>query len=194
MAPPAQAVETPSEGNDERLLIEAAQQDPLRFAALYEKHFDRVYAFIARRAGDRAEAEDLTAEVFHRALENLARFEWRGVPFLAWLLQIARNSLADRWERAAREGREAAPAIDDGMSDATRTDSGMSADVDRRAALSELVNRLPHDQQRVIVARFVEQRSIREIATLLGRTEGAVKQLQLRALANLRARMEGRHA
>src|SRR5262245_44677606 len=137
MTPPAPAVEIPSDGNDERLLIEAAQQDPLLFAPLYERHFDRVYAFIARRAGDRAEAEDLMAEVFHRALENLARFEWRGVPFLAWLLQIARNSLADRWQRASRERRELAPGIDDGTSaDANRTEDGMSADADRRATLS----------------------------------------------------------
>ena len=183
MAPPAPAVEIPSDGNDERLLIEAAQRDPVRFAALYERHFDPVYAFVARRARDRAEAEDVTAEVFHRAFENLAGFEWRGGPFLSWLLQIARNSLADRWQRAARERSESWLEAEDET----------SADADRRAALSELVSRLPRDQQRVIVARFVEQRSIREIAAELGRTEGAVKQLQLRALASLRARMEDRH-
>ena len=74
--------------------------DPRLFAKLYEQHFDRVYAFVARRAGQRSEAEDLTAEVFHHALANLSRFEWRGVPFAAWLLQIARNALADRWQPA----------------------------------------------------------------------------------------------
>ena len=89
--------------DDERLLIEAAKTDPRRFAELYEQNFDRVYAFVARRAGRRGEAEDVTAEVFHHALANLGRFEWRGVPFAAWLLQIARNALADRWQRAARE-------------------------------------------------------------------------------------------
>lgn len=184
MAPPASAVEIPSEGNDERLLIEAAQRDPVRFSALYERNFDRVYAFIARRARDRGEAEDLTAEVFHHALENLARFEWRGLPFLAWLLRIARNRLADRWERAARE--RGAPASEPG-------EESLAADPDRRAVLSELVSRLPREQQRVIVARFIEQKSIREIADELSRTEGAVKQLQLRALASLRARMGDRH-
>src|ERR671922_120532 len=94
---------SPPLGDDERLLVEAAQADPRRFAALYERHFDRVYAFIARRAGGRAEAEDLTAEVFHQALANLDRFEWRGIPFVVWLLRIARNAVADRWQRAARE-------------------------------------------------------------------------------------------
>jgi RNA polymerase sigma-70 factor (ECF subfamily) len=84
---------------DERCLIETAQQEPRRFGELYERNFDRVYAFIARRARDRGEAEDLTAEVFHHALANLARFEWRGAPFVAWLLQIARNALAARGRR-----------------------------------------------------------------------------------------------
>src|SRR5262249_54868013 len=172
MAPQAPAAATPSAGDDERLLIEAAQRDPLRFADLYERHFDRVYAFIARRAAGRADAEDLTAEVFHRALANVGRFEWRGSPFVAWLLRIARNALADRWQQAASE-RAPVPA-DAG--------DGIPADVDRRAMLSELVSRLPLDQQRVVVLRFIEQRSVREIAQELRRTEGAVKQLQFHAL------------
>src|SRR5215813_6771833 len=102
MAARASAAEIPPGGDDERLLIEAAQADPRRFGELYERNFDRVYAFLARRAGSRGEAEDLTAEVFHHALANIARFEWRGVPFAAWLLSIARHALADRWQRAAR--------------------------------------------------------------------------------------------
>ena len=177
------ATDSPPAGDDERLLIEAAQRDPLRFAALYERHFERVYAFVARRAAGRAEAEDLTAEVFHRALANVRRFEWRGSPFVVWLLQIARNVLADRWERAALERGELP----------TESGDGVSADVDRRAMLSELVSRLPLDQQRVVVLRFVEQRSVREIAQELQRTEGAVRQLQFRALESLRARIRDTH-
>ena len=88
--------------NDERLLIEAAQSDPSRFAELYENNFHRVYAFVARRVNDRDEAQDITAEVFHQALRNLGRFQWRGVPFAAWLMRIAANALTDRWERASR--------------------------------------------------------------------------------------------
>ena len=184
MEPRASAAETPLGGEDERLLIEAAQADPRRFAALYERHFERVYAFVARRARDRAEAEDLTSEVFHRALAHLGRFEWRGAPFLAWLLQIARNAVADRWERVARERGAAASAPED---------AGDLADVDRRAMLAQLVGRLPGDQQRVIVERFVEQKSVHEIARGLGRTEGAVRQLQFRALESLRAWLRDVH-
>src|SRR5262249_49546706 len=112
------------------------------------------------------------------------RFEWRGVPFIAWLLQIARNVQADRWERAARErGEPMSPAVRDASDD----------EIDRRAALADLVSRLPLDQRRVIVERFVEQRSIREIAGALGRTEGAAKNLQSRARESLRARMRDAH-
>ena len=69
----------------DRILVEAAQADPRRFADLYEHHFDRIYAFVARRLRDRAAAEDVTADVFHHALANLHRYEWRGIAFASWL-------------------------------------------------------------------------------------------------------------
>src|SRR2546421_5927343 len=87
----------------ERLLIEAAQKDPKRFAELYETNFERVYAFIIRRVQDRHEAEDLTSEVFQHALANLSKFEWRGVPFAVWLYRIASNAMADRWRRGSKQ-------------------------------------------------------------------------------------------
>lgn len=167
---------------DERLLIEAAKQDPTRFAELYENNFHRVYAFIARRVRDRAEAEDLTAEVFHQALSNLGRFEWRGIPFAAWLLRIAANTLADRWQRAAKMQEIPADELE-------LLEAGADQHVERRAMLFQLVERLPDDQRLVIVRRFVEQKSVKEIAQELGRSEGAVKQLQFRALESLRSKV-----
>jgi RNA polymerase sigma-70 factor, ECF subfamily len=118
--------------------------------------------------------------VFHHALAHLGRFEWRGIPFAAWLLQIARNAIADRWQRAARERAEPSP---DAAAD------GHLADADRRAILADLVGRPPQDQRRVVLERFVEDKSVREIAHALGRTEGAVKQLQFRAFQSLRNRL-----
>jgi len=88
---------------DEKALVEAAQHDPSRFAELYELHFERVYAYIARRVGERSAAEELTAHVFHQALSNLNKFKWRGAPFAAWLFRIAANAIADRGKRIARE-------------------------------------------------------------------------------------------
>ena len=166
---------------EERLLIEAAQKDASRFADLYEANFNRVYAFVSRRVGNRQEAQDLTSEVFHRALANLNRFEWRGAPFAAWLYRMAANAVADHYQEKAREGEFPTEELsDDAM-----------ADAERRASLAQCVDRLPKDQRRVIVMRFVEQRSIREIAEDLGKTEGAIKQLQWRAMQNLRAQMHG---
>lgn len=175
----------PAQADAERLLIEAAQKDPARFAELYENSFDRVYAFIARRVRDRNEAEDLTSEVFHQALAGLPRFEWRGAPFAAWLFKIASNAIIDRSKRAAKE--QQTPAILGLPADVNPQE--IEDEIEQRARLFQLVDRLPVDQRRVIGMRFAEEKSIREIATELGRSEGAVKQLQFRALQNLRAQM-----
>jgi RNA polymerase sigma-70 factor, ECF subfamily len=173
-----------SQDSDERLLVEAAQRDPSRFADLYERNFYRVYAYVARRVSDRHCAEDLTAEVFSEALAGIGKFEWRGVPFAAWLLRIASHAIADHWKRTGRESGGTSPEADPTAPDET----------ERHAMLFQLVNRLPEAQFRVIHMRFVEQKSIREIAQALDRSEGAVKQLQLRAIENLRAQLEGAHA
>jgi RNA polymerase sigma-70 factor (ECF subfamily) len=87
---------------DDRLLVEAAKKDPSRFAELYELNFVRVYAYIARRVGDRDVAQDLTSDVFHKALASIQSFEWRGVPFAGWLLRIAANMIVDRSKRSGR--------------------------------------------------------------------------------------------
>jgi len=173
-----------TDDHDERALIEAAQADPARFVDLYERHFHRVYAYVIRRTGSRPEAEDITSEVFERALVNLPKFEWRGVPLLAWLNRIAANALADRRQQVERDVTNQPPDV---------PDASESAAIERRAMLFQIVDRLPDLQRRVIELRFVEGRSIREIAAALDRSEGAVKQLQLRALENLRKRMGGRH-
>ncbi len=168
--PPQKAGATQAE---ERLLVEAAQNNPAKFDALYELHFARVYGFIASRVHDRASAEDLTSEVFYKALGNLKSYEWRGVPF--------------GFQRASREH----PLADEPHSPGANPD--MRA-IEYRAQLFRLVGQLPETQRRVVHERFVDQRSIREIAGRLGKSEGAIKQLQLRALERLRAQMEGRHA
>jgi len=172
-----------TQSSDDRLRIEAAQRDPARFGELYEENFYRVYAYVARRVGDRHQAEDLTADVFREALAGIAKFEWRGVPFAAWLLRIASRTIADHFRRSRQE---AANPVDE-------PERMVPGEIERRAMLFQLVDRLPEAQFRVIHLRFVEQKSIREIARELGRSEGAVKQLQLRAIENLRAQMEGAH-
>jgi RNA polymerase sigma-70 factor, ECF subfamily len=177
-------------GNDELLLIEAARKDPARFGELYERHFDRVYAYIARRVGNRDAAQDLTADVFHRALANISKYEARGVPFVAWLFRIASNAIADRWKHAAKESGTTSETRAAEEFDASKPDLDA---VEHRARLFQSVRNLPADQRRVIQMRFAEEKSIRDIAHELRKTEGAIKQLQFRALQNLRDRMSGAH-
>jgi RNA polymerase sigma-70 factor (ECF subfamily) len=179
-------------GVDERLLVQAAQSDPAKFDVLYELYFERVYYFLASRVRDRATAEDLTSEVFHKALANLPAYEWRGIPFAAWLFRIASNALADQYKRSSREQPTSDhPPGPDALPDPTSPDMET---VDYHARLFRLVDHLPAAQRRVIQERFVEQRTIREIAGRLKKTEGAIKQLQFRALQTLRTKMGGGHA
>jgi RNA polymerase sigma-70 factor (ECF subfamily) len=173
---------------EERRLIEAAQRDPARFADLYQNYFELVYLYIARRVRNRAEAEDLTAEVFRKALQSLPRFKWTGAPFAAWLFRIASNMIADRAKRAAREG-NFEPSHISGLKPVSESGNVQQTDLEqceRQTQLFRLVDELADDQKRVLVMRFAEEKSIREIADALGRSEGAVKQLQFRALENLR--------
>jgi len=182
----------------ERRLIEAAQSDPARFGEVYEHYFALVYAYVARRVRNRDEAEDLTAEVFRKALASLPRFKWRGAPFAAWLFRIASNMIADRSKRVAREvSLDESGAIARGNSAQVNKGAASSQqkdleDSERRALLFRLVDELAEDQGRVLVMRFAEGKSIREIAEVLGRSEGAVKQLQFRALENLRMKLHHR--
>ena len=165
-------------GLDERMRIAAAQDEPSRFAALYEENFDRVYAFFAHRVASRQEAEDLTAEVFHQALASIRTFKWQGAPFISWLYGIAAHVLSAHRRQAA----STRPVEENDL-------SSSGPDIERSVLLGKLVRCLPDDQRRVVERRFIGEHSIREIALEMGRSEGAIKQLQLRALQNLRARL-----
>ena len=181
---------------EERRLVEAAQQDRAHFADVYERYFELVYAYVARRVRDRAATDDLTSEVFRRALASIDRFKWTGPPFGARLLRIASNLIADRAKRSAKEnvsGDE--PSLTGGQLpvDATRPSGSQQVqleDAERRAWVIRMVDELPDDQRRVVRMRFAEEKSINESAVALGRTEGAVKQLQFRAFQSLRAKLD----
>ena len=185
MKAPTKEPASPSGGADEKLLVAAAQKDPARFTELYEANFERVYAFVLRRVSNRNDAEDVTGEVFQHALANLKNFEWRGVPFVAWLYRIAGNAIADRWQRVSRE--QGSATADDPPDPHARA---IPEEVERRALIFRLVGTLPADQRRVIEMRFAEGKSIREISQEMKRTPGAIKQLQFRAIRRLRAQLD----
>ena len=164
----------------ERELVDAARHDPARFAELYQQYLPRIYGFISRRVPGRGDAEDLTAEVFHAVLERLPGFEWRGVPFSAWIFRIAANTIASHSARLAREGW--IPNVED-----------ISAEEERQAEFDSRLDRylgmLPAAQRKAIELRFFEEKSVRDTALEMECSEGAVRQLQFRALETLRGWM-----
>jgi len=180
---------------EERRLVAAAQQDRACFGAVYERYFELVYGYVARRVRDRTATEDVTSEVFRKALANIDRFKSTGAPFGAWLLRIASNLIADRAKRQAKDGvRVDEPSLMVGLMSADAANSRQSQqiqleDAERRAWVIRKVDELPDDQRRVVRMRFAEEKTISEIAAELARSEGAVKQLQFRALQNLRQKI-----
>lgn len=175
---------------DEAALVEAAKRDPKEFGALYELYVDRIYRYAYRRVGTHHDAEDVTAQTFQQALAALPKYEWRGLPFGAWLFRIAANVINRRGRTGNREIPVEDVAVfsfnedmdDDPMDQVTRDELAEE--------LRELVRTLPDDQQRALVLKFSHGLKNREIGDLMGRSEGAVKQLVHRALVNLRARYQ----
>lgn len=174
-------------------LIARARQDRAAFGTLYDLYFRRVYLFCALHSGTREEAEDLTAQTFERALRAIDRYEERGRPFSAWLLRIAAHAAADRARRAGPVTvRDDDPAVEDedrGRARQARAE-GWVEEWERAAWLRAHVAALPDDQRRVVRLRYYGDQSFEHVATQMGRSEGAVKQLLRRALASLRARIQ----
>lgn len=166
---------------EESALILAAKTSPDAFAELYDRTQPAVYRFAYSLAGNHAGAEDLTAEAYRRALTNLQKYEDRGLPFTAWLCTIVRNLARDKGRKAGRE----IPLMDhDRPVDAPLLDGIERAE--RQTFVQVAVSKLPPVQQRVVILRFGHERSCRDIAEEMGKTEAAVKQLTYRAVNRLR--------
>ncbi len=169
-------------------LVELARHgDGDAFGLLYDHYQPSVYRFLYYRVGSVALAEDLTSETFLRALRGMGSFRWQGKDFGAWLMTIARNLATDHFK--SRRSRLEATTEDMAPHDsATEGREGPE-----EAALTSLVNeallralkQLPTEQQECLVMRFLQGLSIAETAQVLGRSDGAVKQLQLRGVRNL---------
>jgi RNA polymerase sigma-70 factor (ECF subfamily) len=169
--------------NDEPSLIERAKRyDQKAISELYKRHVQSIYRYIYYRVGDVNVAEDLTADVFLRALEGLEGFTYRGIPFSAWLYRIAHARAMDHFRQQAK--RELLP-LDEGLA---ATGKGPQAAFEAKLDHEELqsaIAQLTTDQQQVIILKFVEELSNAEVARILGKSEGAVKSLQHRALKSL---------
>lgn len=159
-----------------------AQRDPAAFAALYRRYLDRVYGYAFYMLGDHHDAEDATERAFLSALRAIGRFRSDGGTFRAWLFRIAHNELANALRRRARHS---AASLDDVFASAEDDPAHVVGALDESRRVRRAVSALPDDRRQVIVLRFVDGLSAREIGVVLGRSEGAIRVLQHRALRDL---------
>jgi RNA polymerase sigma-70 factor, ECF subfamily len=180
------AVVTPRRDDNGRIkaLVERAQRgDRSALEDLYLLHFDRIYSYLHMSVGSRHDAEDLTTQTFVKMLEAIGRFKWRAVPFSAWLFRIAHNLAMDHF-RSNRRWQPEEEVLENVRGEETSAEDQALASLGETSML-ELIERLSPEQRQVLTLKFVFRFSNGEAASILGKTEGAVKSLQHRALASL---------
>jgi RNA polymerase sigma-70 factor (ECF subfamily) len=176
---------TTSQSLYEREMIQRAQNmDEGALAWLYQVYYPKIYNYALVQLGDVAMAEDLASSVMLKVLESIHNYKWRGVPFAAWAFRIARNQIIDLHRRRKRRGE-----VDLDVAIATNSDydpQPMAELALERSRIQAALLTLTDDQRQVVVLKFIEGFDNGSIAKILGRSEGAIKSLQHRALLSLR--------
>ncbi len=171
---------------EESLVRRAQKNDQEAFAQLYEENFDKIYRYLALRVGNEMEAEDMTQQVFLKALQSISSFKWKGVPFSAWLFRIAHNQAVDHLRRKKKR---ASVPLDESLAS---SDDSPHATTERKMDIEQLLQaarRLTEAQREVISLRFTSELSIAQVARIMGKSQGAVKALQHSAIVALRRTM-----
>jgi RNA polymerase sigma-70 factor, ECF subfamily len=167
-----------------RRLVERAQQgDRAALEELYLIHFDRIYSYLHMSVGNKHDAEDLTTQTFLKMLESIKRFRWQSAPFSAWLFRIAHNLAMDHFRARRRWQPEAEVPEPLGSEEPSAELEAMQTI--GRESMMELIDKLSPEQQQVLTLKFVFNFPNADVATILEKTEGAIKSLQHRALASL---------
>jgi len=179
------------EPEQEIVLVERAQRDPLAFAVLYELHVDRIYNYIYQRTGNRHDAEDLTARTFVKALAHLNDYVFRGVPFSAWLYRIAHNAVANWYRDRGRHKVISLDALVE-QGETRRHPEEESQVLEQRRTLLQVIRRLSPERQQLLILKHSEGLKNTEIARIMGRSEGAIKSLYHRTLVALRRELRKR--
>ena len=180
----------------ERALVERARYDPKAFGELYDQNYGRIFGYVLRRTASVAVAQDVTSDVFFKALTNLRRFRWQGVPFSAWLYRIASHEITNHYRKIGRDTAHAVKSARFGDTSGNPLSSEVvrAEDILMRheeyLSLHESIAQLPLKYQEVITLRFFEDEQIREIALMLGKREGTVKSLLHRGLKRMRELMD----
>ncbi len=163
----------------------ASHGDAEAFGKLYDHHLDTVYRYVYYKVSDAVQAEDLTAQVFMKAWEAMPRYQWRAIPFSHWLMRLARNAVIDYYRTSKNHvdlGEELVSETLDPQGEYLRGEA--------LSGLAAALGRLPEEQRTVIVLRFVEEMDYAEVAAIVGKSQGALRVIQHRALVALRRLME----
>jgi len=166
-------------------LVELARGgDSEAFGQLFDHYHTSVYRFIYYRVSSVALAQDLASETFFRALRSMSSFRWQGKDFGAWLMTIARNLTADHYKSGRTRLEYTTEDMGAHDSSTEGPENAVLASLTNETLLKALSD-LPTEQQECLIMRFLQGLSIAETAKILGRSDGAVKQLQLRGVRNL---------
>jgi RNA polymerase sigma-70 factor (ECF subfamily) len=185
----AAAADRPDAPHRVRRLVGRAQQgDRDALEELYLIHFDRIYSYLHMSVGNRHDAEDLTTQTFLKMLESIGKFRFQAAPFSAWLFRIAHNLAMDHFRASRRWQPEEEVPEPHGVEQVSAEEEAFQS-IGRKSML-ELIEGLSHEQQQVLTLKFVFNFGNGEVATILGKTEGAIKSLQHRALASLQKQIE----
>lgn len=182
--------------DQENVLVEKAKSDPQAFGSLFDAHYPEILRYALRRTADVQAAQDITSEVFSKALIGIGKFRWQGIPFAAWLYRIANNETADYYkhgkiqqislEQVPEYGLGSSPAAEEELINA-------ESELKRHQqylALHEKIVKLDNKYQEIISLRFFQDKQINEISQILGKPEGTVKSLLHRGLEQLKVFME----
>lgn len=176
-----------SEDREVLILVEkAAKGQTKAFEKLYDIYIDRIYRYIYYQVRDRAVTEDLTQQVFMKAWEAISKYEWRGKPFAAWLFRIAHNNTVDYYRSIKKDDRiknQVSVYVFD-----------PETDIEKKLIEEELleaVSGLPPQQREVIILKFIDGLDNHQISEIMGKKEGAIRVMQMRALSALRQKLSG---
>lgn len=169
------------QGDLQLLVMRASRGDGEAFGKLYDLHLDAVYRYVYYKVGSADEAEDLTAQVFLKAWEAMPRYQWREIPFSHWLMRLARNAVIDHF-RAKRPKAD----LDEGLVSQEPDPQSQYLQKETATRLESAIRRLPEEQRAVIVLRFIEGMDYAQVAGIIGKSHGALRVIQHRALAALR--------
>lgn len=178
------------EVEDDQLIIECQNGESEAFGELYQRYLPPVYRFISARLNDRQDAEDLAEEVFIRVWRSIASYEDQGVPFISYLFRVARNAIIDHYRSTGRKGYQ--ESIEGQVLHDPHADPSDIAMTNlENQEIRQILDQLRDDYRMVLVLRFLSELSPEEVAQVMGRSTGAVRVLQHRALISLRDLLEG---